>query len=81
MDKTVIGGRNYVLKGVTYYSGSPMSDRYTVPVKFKERWWNCNDAIVKTMEEGKVLSEAVYMLFYKQMWRSLEIAISDWAFG
>ena len=67
MDKTVIGGKKYELRGVTYHSGSPMSGHCTVAVKFKKRWWNCNDAVVKIMEEGKVVSEAAYILCYKQM--------------
>ena len=37
MDKTVIGGKRYKLKGVTYHSGSPKSGHYTAAVKFKER--------------------------------------------
>ena len=63
MGKTVIGGRKYELKGVSYHSGSLMSGHYTVAVKFKEKWWNCHDAVVKIMEEGKVVSEAAYILF------------------
>ena len=67
MDNTVIGGKKYELKGVTYHLGSPMSGHYTAAMKFKERWWNCNDAVVKIMEEGKVVSEAARILFYKQL--------------
>ena len=67
MGMTVIGGRNYELKGVTYHSGSPILGHYTVTVKFKERWWNCKDVVVKNMDEGKVVLEAAYILFYKQM--------------
>ena len=44
-----------------------MSDHYRAAVKLKERWWNCNDVVVKTMEERKVVSEAAYILFYKQL--------------
>ena len=62
-----MGGIKYELKGVTCHSGSPMSGHYTVAVKFKEGWWNCNDGVVKSMDEGKVVSEAVYILFYSQM--------------
>ena len=40
-----------------------MSGYYAAAVKFKERWWNCNEAVVKSMEEGKVVSEAAYILF------------------
>ena len=65
MDKTVIVGKKYELKGVTYHSGSSMSGHYTAAVKFKERLWNCNDAGVKVMEEGKVVSKTAYILFYK----------------
>ena len=36
MDKTVIGGKKYELKGVTYHSGSSMSGHYTAAVKFKK---------------------------------------------
>ena len=57
----------YELKGVTYHSGSPMSSHYTATVKFKESWWSCNDAVVKIMEERKVVSKAAYILFHKQM--------------
>ena len=64
-DKTVIGGKNYELNGVTY----PMSGHYTAAVKFKERWWKCNDAVVKSVKEKKVVLEAAYILFYKQMYR------------
>ena len=81
MDKTVTGGKKYELKGVRYHSGSPMSGHYTAAVKFKKRLWNCNDAVVKIMEEGKVLSEAAYILFYMQMWGYLKTTISDKAFG
>ena len=66
-DMTVVEGKKYELKGGTYDLGSPMSGHYTAAVKFKEKWWNCNDAVVKIMEEGKVVSEAAYILFYKQM--------------
>ena len=67
MDNAVIGGKKCELKGVTYHSGNPVSGHYTAAVKFKERWWNCNNAVEKIMEEGKVVSEAAYILFYKQM--------------
>ena len=67
MNKTVIGGKKYELKGVTYHLGSPMPGRYIAAVNFKERWWNRNDQVVKSMEEGKVVSEAAYILFCKQM--------------
>ena len=67
MDKTVTGGRNHELKGLTYHSESPTSGHYTAAVKFGERWWNCNDAVVKSMKEGKVVSKAAYILFYKQI--------------
>ena len=63
----VIGGKKYELKGFTYHLGSPISGHYTAAVKFKGRWWSCNDAVVKIMEEGKVVSEADHILFYKQM--------------
>ena len=36
MDKTVIGGKKYELKGVAYHLGSPMSGHYTAAVKFKK---------------------------------------------
>ena len=55
MDKTVLGGRNYELKAVTCHSGSPVSGHYTAAVKIKERSWNYNDAVTKSMEEGKVV--------------------------
>ena len=67
MDKTAIGGKKYELKDVTYHLGSPMSGHYTAAVKFKERWWNCNNAVVKSVEEGKIVSGAVYIHFYKQI--------------
>ena len=63
IDKIVIGGKKYDLKIVTYHSASPMSGHYTAAVKFKERWWNCNDAVVKIMEEEKVVSKSAYILF------------------
>ena len=63
-----IGDRKYELKRVTYNSGSPMSDHYAAAVKFKQTWWNCNYAVAESMEEGKVVSETAYILFYKQMW-------------
>ena len=57
MEKTVIGGKKYELKGVTYHSGSPLSEG--------ERWWNCNYKVVKIKEEQKVVSEDACILFYK----------------
>ena len=63
MNKAVIGGRNYELKRGTYHLESPISGHFTVAVKFKERLWNCNDAVIKSIEEGKVVSEAAYILF------------------
>ena len=51
MEKTVIGDKKYGLKGVTHHTGSPMSGHYRAAVKFKERWWNCNDVAVKIMEK------------------------------
>ena len=81
MDKTVIGDKKYELKGVTYHSGSPMWGHYTAAVKFKKRWWNCNDAVVKTKEEGKIVSEDAFILFYMQMWGYLKTAMSDKTFG
>ena len=80
VDKTKIGGKKYELKGVTYHLGSPMSGHYTAAVKFKERGWNCNDAVVKIME-GKVVSEAAYIFSYKQMWGYLKTTMSDKTFG
>ena len=69
MDKMLImiGSKQYELKEVTYHWGSPMSGHFTAAVKFKERWWNCNDGVVKIMEERKIVLEAAYILFYKQM--------------
>ena len=67
VDKTLIGAKNYELKRFVFHSGSPLSDHYTEAVKFKGRWWNRNDAVVKIMEERKVVSEAAYIIFYKQM--------------
>ena len=67
LGKTVIGGKKYELKGATYYSGRPLSGHYTVAVKFKERWWNCDDAVIKIIEEGNVALEVAYILFFKQM--------------
>ena len=51
MEKTVIGDKKYGLKGVTHHTGSPMSGHYRAAVKFKERWWNCNDVALKIMEK------------------------------
>ena len=62
MDNTVIGGKKYELKGVTYHLRSPMSGHYTAAAKFKGRGWNCNDAVVKIMEERKEVSETAYIL-------------------
>ena len=81
MEKTVIGDKNYELKRVTYDSRSPMSRHYRAAVKFKERWWNCNDAVIKIIEEGKVVSESAYILFYKQMCGYLKSTMSDKTFG
>ena len=67
VDKTVIGGKKYELKGVTYHSESPMSGHYTAAVKFKKRWWNCNDAVVKTMEEGKSVRRCFYPFLHANM--------------
>lgn len=65
MSKAVIGGRNYEFKRVTYHLGSPILGHYTVTVKFKEGWWNGIDVAVKNVEEGNVVLEAAYALFYK----------------
>ena len=65
--RVIVGGKKYELKEVTYHSGSPMSGHYTAAVKFKERWWNCNDAVLKIMEERKLVSDTAYILSYKQM--------------
>ena len=73
----MIGGENCELNGVTY----PMSGYYTAAVKFKEEWWNCNDAVIKSVEEKKVLSEVAYILFYKQMYRYFQTKISYNVFG
>ena len=81
IDKTVIGDRKYELKDITYHSESSISGHYKAAVNFKERWWNCNDAVVKRMEEGKVVLDAAYILFYKQIWGCLETSMTDWAFG
>ena len=81
LDKTVIGGKKYELKGATYYSGRPLWGHYTVAVKFKERWWNCDDAVIKIIEEGNVALEVAYILFFKQMWRYLKTTMSDRTFG
>ena len=62
-DNTVTGGKKYELKGATYHSVSPMSCHYIAAVKFKESWWNYNEAVVKIMAERKVVSEAAYILF------------------
>ena len=62
-DNTVIGGKKYELKGVTYHSVSPMSRHYIAAVKFKERWWNYNEVVVKSMAEKKIVSKAAYILF------------------
>ena len=63
LEKKVIGDKKYELKGATYHLGSPMSGYYTAAVKFKERWWNCNDAVLKIMEERKLVSDTAYILF------------------
>ena len=82
MDKTMIGGKKYELKGVIiYHSGSPIWGHYRAAVKFKEQWRNCNDAVVKIMEEGKIVSEAARILFYKQLRWYLKTTMSDRTFG
>ena len=48
------------MKGVTYHTGSPISGHYRAAVKLEERWWNCNDAVVKIMEERKVVRKLLY---------------------
>ena len=63
----MIGDRKYELKDITYHSQSSISGHCKAAVNFKERWWNCNDAVVKRMEEGKVVLDAAYILFYKQI--------------
>ena len=76
LEKTVIGSKKCEMKGVTYNS-----DHYRAAVKFKESLWNCNNAVVKIMEERNVVSEAAYVLFYKQMWGYLKTTMSDRTFG
>ena len=66
MEKTVIGGKRYELKRVKYHCWSPMSGYYRAAVKFKGRWWNCNDVVIKNMEERKVVPETTYILFYSK---------------
>ena len=73
IDKTVIGGKKYELRGVTYHSGSPMSGHCTVAVKFKKRWWNCNDAVVKIMEEGKVRKGSIGSCLYTLLQANVRI--------
>ena len=50
-------------------------------MKFKERWWNCNDVVIKSIKEGKVVLEAAHVLFSNQTSVCLGTAISDEAFG
>ena len=59
-------GRNYELKRGMHHLGSLILGHYTAEVKIKERWWNCNDAMLKSMEEGKVVAEAAYIHLHKQ---------------
>ena len=54
---------------------------YTAAVKFKEQSRNCNDAVVKIMEEGKVVSEAAHILFYKELQGYWKTTMSDRTFG
>ena len=79
MDKTMIGGKKY--EGSYISLGSPIWGHYRAAVKFKEQWRNCNDAVVKIMEEGKVVSEAARILFYKQLRWYLKTTMSDRTFG
>ena len=58
-----------------------MSSHYRAAMKFKERCWNCNDAVVKIMEERKAVSEAPCILFYYQLPGYLKTTISDRNFG
>ena len=56
-----------------------MSCHYTAAVKCN--WLNRNDVVVKSMKEEKIVLEAAYILFYKQMCGCLETEMSDKAFG
>ena len=67
MENATIGGSKYRLKGVTYHSGSPRAGHYTASVAYDEHWWKCNDSVVKRIEDGEVVSESAYILFYKQL--------------
>ena len=84
MDKTVIGCKKYKLEGVKNHLGSPMPCHCTVAVKFKERWWNCNDAVIEIMDEG--VESFLYpffhtnvMIFEKMQWCNLTLAQRFWA--
>ena len=40
----------------------------------------CNDVVIKFMDEGEVVLEAAYTLFYKQIWGYVKSTMSDRAF-
>ena len=56
----------------------------TGAVKFKEKWWNCNDAVIEIMDEG--VESCLYpffqtnvMIFEKMQWCNLTLAQQFWA--
>ncbi len=57
----------YELYGVTLHSGSTEGGHYTSIVKSFEGWHEFNDSSVYPVDRDSLISEDVYLLFYKQI--------------
>jgi ubiquitin C-terminal hydrolase len=57
----------YELYGLTMHSGSTEGGHYTAIVKSFEGWQEFNDSSVYPVERDSLVSEDVYLLFYKQI--------------
>ena len=57
----------YELYGLTLHSGSTEGGHYTAIVRNIEGWQEFNDSSVYPVDKESILSEDVYLLFYKQI--------------
>ena len=57
----------YDLYGICNHSGNTMGGHYTACIKnANNKWYECNDTVIKEINENKIITEKAYCLFYRK---------------
>jgi ubiquitin carboxyl-terminal hydrolase 4/11/15 len=57
----------YDLYGICNHSGNSMGGHYTAYIKnANNKWYDCNDTMIKEINKDKLISEKSYCFFYRK---------------